>query len=165
MVWKIKILLFKINPLKIIKNLREPVRIAFNWFLDEEKIPIHINDLQIRKTPEKVFDVFITVNVRDYVKLIQRFLPKLTKKYRNKGSFKTIFQTLDIIGNDQDMVISSILNSITDAKKEALIALLIEEFQDDICTLLNKKLSKAPVSDRLFENLSITAIKVECNSY
>jgi len=103
-------------------------------------------------------DLKVSITLQDvkYTDIINDLIPMILDGIKRKESNEILFKALDVIGDDRDTVINSVLNSISDAKKEAIMFLIVEKYQEKLCKILNKKLAK-----HLTEHLKISTLNFE----
>lgn len=100
-------------------------------------------------------DVKISVVLKEvnYNEVAHSVLPMVLDSF-DETDF--VHKLVNIIGNDKDAVIDSVLNSISDDKKTAIISLAVAEYNNKICRLLTKLMDKYKL-----KNIKANRITVE----
>ena len=76
----------------------------------------------------------------DYERLEKRVFPLLMERVTHKYARGMVADILQILGEDQEKVLHAVLSNVDDKKKEKLMVLLLEEYQDVFCSKLTKVL-------------------------
>lgn len=77
----------------------------------------------------------VTVNLEsiNYTRVINRFLPEIIRTIRDGDPSNYLWKIYDVISDDQPRIVKAVMDTISDAKKEEIIEMMILQNKDLIC--------------------------------
>jgi hypothetical protein len=106
-----------------------------NSFLKDNNIPATVKNLVINKKGEEL-DVSIDLEDIDYKVSVTNNQERIIDALKNLSPENVAWDILGVLQGDTDTIVSSVLDTVNDEKKEKIIKLLINKFHPNICKAL-----------------------------
>ena len=137
----------------LLEKLKHILTGKINQYLDKKNISISVRLEKITKEKNEM-KINIDVNNVDYSSIINKFLPDVIVSLREKDGDSVLWQITDVIKDVQPQIIKTVLNELSEEKKEQIIKILVDTYNNEICEKISGYLSDQKI------NFAVTNIDI-----
>ena len=112
-----------------------------NVFLADNHINATVVALQTKHENEYVIIQAKVIQV-DYEKIILHYLPDIISLIPKDENTEVFLKALQLIKDEREQMISAMLSSMDEAKKDEVLKLFVNAYRDDLCVALNELLAE-----------------------
>ena len=116
-----------------------------NKIMHENSIYASAKNLDITKNGDELF-VSVDVEDVDYTKSVTLNKQRIIDGLKNISPDNIAWNILDLLEEDTDVILSSVLKTEKKKKKESIIRLLINQFQSNICNAISNALADGKIA-------------------
>lgn len=126
--------------IKLCNQHRNTIISKLNDLLSDKEIELEVRNVILEGGAKKM-KIQLEVDNINYEQIIIKFLPQIIELIPQNEKTKVFTDALDIIHDERENIVKSLLQSINDEKKEALLKLFAANYKQEISTMLNKLIS------------------------
>lgn len=111
-----------------------------NHFLEDNHIKATVVGLQTKHENEHVLIQAKIIQV-DYEKIVLHYLPDIISLIPNDENTEVFLRALQLLENEREQMISAMLSSMSEAKKDEILKLFVNAYRDELCIAINELLA------------------------
>ena len=149
----ISILPQRIKDAAVIKLCRQSSGNITDWLnrlLSDNEIDAKISAFTL-EGGSRLMNIQITIDSINYEQIIIKFLPQIIGLIPKNENTKVFTDALDVVGDDLDSMVKALLNNLDDEKKEKLVKLFVNNYSQNISSILNKLISDNGITAEIID--------------
>lgn len=140
--------------IKLFTQYSENIVGMINKQFSDHEIDVKIKNVTI-EGGSMLMNLQIDVESINYEQVIIKFLPQIIGLIPKNEKTKVFTDALDVVGDDIDKVVKTLLNNLDDDKKEKLTKLYANHYSTKILSMLNKLIAKNSITAEII-NISVS---------
>lgn len=129
-------MVYKNCSVKLLKRAEGKILKLLQDLTDKNQMPVNIDKLVFEKGAGSCIVAEAIAEIVDYKALINRFLPRIIEKAAKSDTVAG--EIAELLKDEQEAIVSAVLDEVDDTKKNAIVSLLVKRYQKEICSYLTE---------------------------